>query len=278
MDKNICHFIPYHKDYHSIHTINFVLETKPQAYSSLKSQSVYKIHLVCSGKGNLHVAGKTLPLSQGDIFFTFPAVPFCIEAVESFTYMYISFLGSRSNMIMDKLKISAHNFLFNNCDELYDFWAKGLDANAETADLIAESILMYSFYFLGNKFIHLDSKNNLTGNTSLIIKKYIDDNFSRHKLTLSSIGHELSYSPKYISTTFKKSFKVGFAEYLNTIRIQNACTLIHRGFTSISDISNQCGYSDSLYFSKVFKQKMGLSPKAYIKTLPSLKNPINFNE
>ena len=109
MDNNICHFIPYHKDYHSIHTINFVLETKQQPYSLLKSQAVYKIHFVCGGKGNLHIPGKILSLSKGDIFFTFPGTPFCIETVEDFSYMYISFLGSRANMIMNKLKISAHN-------------------------------------------------------------------------------------------------------------------------------------------------------------------------
>ena len=30
MTDNICYFVPYHKDYQSIHTINLVLETKPQ--------------------------------------------------------------------------------------------------------------------------------------------------------------------------------------------------------------------------------------------------------
>ena len=124
MDNNICHFIPYHKDYHSIHTINFVLETKQQPYSLLKSQPVYKIHFVCGGKGNLHIADKIFPLSQGDVFFTFPAIPFCIESVEDFSYMYISFLGSRANMIMDNLKISSQNFLFTGCQEIYEFWTK----------------------------------------------------------------------------------------------------------------------------------------------------------
>ena len=265
MDNNICHFIPYHKDYHSIHTINFVLETKPQPYSSLKSQSVYKMHFVSGGKGNLHVAGKILPLSQGDIFFTFPATPHCIESVQDFTYMYISFLGSRANMIMDQLKISQQNLLFTGCNEIYEFWTKGLDTNAEMAALISESILLYSFYFLGSKIILPSTKNHLNGDVALKTKKYIDDNFSKQKLTLELLSNELLYSPKYISSTFKKRFNVGIAEYINTIRIQNACTLMQQGFSSISNVSSQCGYVDPQYFSKVFKQKIGVSPKEYIK-------------
>lgn len=85
MEQNICHFIPFHKDFHSIHTINFVLETKLQQYDRLKSESVYKMYYVRSGQGYIHTPGKITPLMQGDIFFTFPAAPFAIESMEDFT-------------------------------------------------------------------------------------------------------------------------------------------------------------------------------------------------
>lgn len=266
MNENICHFIPYHKDYHSIHTINFVLETKPQIYDSLKPQSVYKIHFVRSGKGNLYIADRVIPLQPGDVFFTFPAVPFCIESVESFSYMYISFLGSRANMIMDKLEISPQNFFFKDCQDICDFCEKGLDSLFETTEWISESVLLYSFHYLGNKIISAFSeKENAKKDVPFKIKKYIDDNLSLQKLSLEILSQVFSYSPKYISTIFKKSFNVGINEYLNTARIQLACTLMQQGVSSISDIALQCGYSDPLYFSKVFRQKMGISPKNYIK-------------
>ena len=261
---NVCHFVPYHQDYHSIHTIHFVLETTPQKDTMLKSQAVYKMHLVCSGTGKLHTAGKIISLKKGDVFFTFPGTPYCIESVESFTYMYISFLGSRGNMIMDNLKISSQNYVFSGCEEIQSFWEKGIDTTPETADLIAESVLLYSFYFLGNEIIPMETKRGEEENIAPVIKKYVDDNFSRHKLTLEHLSAELLYSPKYISAVFKKKFNVGFAEYLNTIRIQNACTLIRQGFTNVSGIANRCGYEDPQYFSKVFKEKMGISPKTYI--------------
>lgn len=265
--RDICRFVPFHNDSYSMQTINFVLETKPQSYSSLKPQSVYKMHLVCNGKGKLHIMGRILPLSEGDVFFTFPAVPFCIESVEDFSYMYISFLGARANMIMDNLNISSKNFLFSNCQEMSEFWRYGISSNSESSDLITESVLLYSFHFLSNKLISSKEKNDLNGDLSLKTKKYIDDNFAQKLLSLNVLSAELSYSPKYISSTFKKKFNIGIAEYLNTIRIQNACTLMHQGFTSISDISDQCGFSDPEYFSKKFKQKIGESPKSYIKKM-----------
>lgn len=224
------------------------------------------MHLVCSGSGRLHVSGKIVSLKKGDIFFTFPGTPHCIESVEAFTYMYISFLGNKSYEIMEKLKISAHKFHFTDCEELYDFWNNGLHAKEELVELASESILLYTFYFLGSKLLKSDKKGNPREKIAFTIKKYIDDNFSEQKLTLEKISDELLYSPKYISSIFKKHFKIGITEYLNNLRIHNACTLISQGFTNVSDIASHCGYSDPLYFSKVFKQKIGVSPKTYIKS------------
>ena len=105
MSNNICRFIPHHRDYDSIHTINFVLETEAVPYTGLTSQSVYRIHYVVNGRGNLHTVGQIQPLKKGDLFFTFPDFSYSVEPVEDFSYMYISSLGNRANMIMDKLNI-----------------------------------------------------------------------------------------------------------------------------------------------------------------------------
>ena len=120
--ENICHFIPYHKDYHSIHTIHFVLENKKMELAPLKSEAVYKMHYVVSGTGVLHVSAGSIALSAGDIFFTFPATPFCIESKEDLSLMYISFVGSRGNLIMEKLGISSKNFIFGDCTEVQGFF------------------------------------------------------------------------------------------------------------------------------------------------------------
>lgn len=265
MEKNICLFIPYHKDYHSIHTINFVLETKHQPYTKPISQSVYKVHYVRSGKGYIHIMGKDIELNKGDLFFTFPAVPFSIESKENFSYMYISFLGSRANMIMDKLKINDYNFIFHGCNAIYSFWENGLKTHEDLTDLIAESILLYTFTYLGGKTLSEIKKPNTKNQFTMKIKKYIDDNFSNPSLSLKDISDEFSYDKKYISSIFKKNTGIGISKYLNTLRIQHACTLISQGFTSISDIAVHCGYSDPQYFSKVFKSHTGLTPSAYIE-------------
>lgn len=265
MIENICHFIPYHRDYHSIHTVNFVFETKKQEKCELKNESLYKMYFVKSGDGFIHTPGQIQNLCAGDIFFTFPGVPFCIESHEEFSYMYISFIGSRANMIMQKLEISKTNFIFRQNFDIYDLWQKSIDTSFEFSDLISESVLLYTFAHLGKKSKISEDKKDSGYSTASKIKKYIDDNFSDTKFSLDKISNELCYNKKYISAVFKKEMSLGIIEYLTIVRIQQACTMMQQGFTSVTDIANCCGFHDPQYFSKIFKSKMNITPSEYIK-------------
>jgi len=265
MKYNICRFVPYHKDYHSVHTINFVYEQEEKKFEGLFEHSVYTMHYVCKGTGILHKKNSEQKLMAGDIFFRFPGEISAIESVENFEYMYISFLGSRGNMILDKLNITKNNCIFHNYEEIEDFWKKGISKNTEFSDLISESVLLYTFSVMGEKILQHDKKSKKANNTVLTIKRYIDDNFSDSDLSTDKISKVLSYNKKYISTAFKNEMNVGIVDYINTIRIQVACTLPEQGITSVKDIATLCGYTDSLYFSKVFKKKMSISPKKYIE-------------
>lgn len=269
MEHTICHFIPFHKDTYSIHTINFVFETNPSKDNRLKIESVYKMHFVCGGEGYIHTVGKITPLKKGDIFFTFPSTSFAIESTKDLTFMYISFTGLRGNMIFENLNISNTNFIFHNADEVYDVWQKGLLANSNVIDLMSESVLLYTFAYLGSRLLP-PRKEAKQYHSFDQIKKYVDDHFSEHDFSLENICKDLSYNKKYISFLFKKHMKMGIIDYLNTIRIQNACTMMEQGFTSINNIADRCGYSDPQYFSKVFKSKMGITPSQHINKLQNL--------
>ena len=59
---------------------------------------------------------------------------------------------------------------------------------------------------------------------------------------------------------------MNFSEYLTRIRIQHAIDLIDKGSRDIGKISADCGYRDSVYFSKVFKRYLKKTPNQYIKS------------
>ena len=262
-EKNICLFVPDGSENEKLHIINFVLETKQKKFNGLTPQSVYQMYYVKNGSGILHTSRGKQTITEGDIFFTFPSSPFAIESVKDLEYMYVSYLGTRANKIYESLGINRNNCLFGDYFEAGDFWESSINVTKEASALRAESVILYTFSLIAERTLrHIDAK--ASDDVVLLIKKYIDDNLSDTELSLTQISHELSYNQKYLSSLFKKKMEIGISEYISTVRIQHACTLMEQGFTSIKDIASLCGFKDALYFSKVFKDKMKKPPKEHI--------------
>lgn len=263
-DQNVCRFIPRESNDHSIHTVHFVLETQEQIYTGLRLKALYTVYFVIRGKGKLHTRGNIQTVTEGDIFFSFPAEPFAIESVEDFQYMYISFLGARGNRIMDQLGISSQTPLVSNCGELATIWQQGVRCPAEISDIASEAVLLHTFAYLGSRLSKFTAQEGRSVDLVSMIQKYVDEHFSDSEFSLEKLGSELKYNKKYLSTVFKRHLGVGIVEYLHTVRIQHACTMLRQGFTSVSDVAFRCGYPDAQYFSKVFKRRMAISPREYM--------------
>ena len=264
-EQNVCRYVPREMSDHSIHTVNFVLETERQVYSGLRLKALYTVYLVIRGTGRLHTQGHVRELREGDLFFSFPAVPFAIESVDSFQYMYISFLGARGNQLMEKVGVSSASFFYGNCAEITPVWMLGINCPADLSDIASEAVLLHTFAYLGGRSSKFTNGDRQGVNLVSAIQKFVDEHFSEPEFSLDLLGSELKYNKKYLSTVFKKHVGVGIVEYLHSVRVQHACTMLHQGFSSVSDVAFRCGYSDAQYFSKVFKSRMGVSPRGYME-------------
>lgn len=89
---------------------------------------------------------------------------------------------------------------------------------------------------------------------------YIDENY-RKPLTLSDLAKQFHYNPSYISNYFRENNQQGFTQYLNEVRIKNAMKLLKEGTIPIAEISSRVGYRNHSYFSRVFKNQVGMSPR-----------------
>ncbi len=91
--------------------------------------------------------------------------------------------------------------------------------------------------------------------------EYLQSNFSS-PITLTDIAGFFSVSPEHFSRMFKKETGFGFNKYLNTLRLQKAEALLKKADdTEITRIATECGFEDSNYFSKKFKEMYGISPQ-----------------
>lgn len=95
-------------------------------------------------------------------------------------------------------------------------------------------------------------------------KLYIDANY-KQDLSLTAIAETVFVSRHYISHIFKRDYGVSPIEYLIKKRISIAQQMLLNSSLSITEIAQEVGYKDPLYFSQIFKQHMGMSPSTFRK-------------
>lgn len=261
---NICKFVKSDRPIENINIINFVYEKKCNFRQSFITSASHSLCLVTAGKGVLHTLTQNFALNEGDLFLTFSSKPYYIENCDNLQYIYISFIGLRSSGLFERLDISYKMPVYNGFSFIKEHWTEAFNTTTDdNIDLKCESLVLYTLSFLCKKLeenIKITASNNI-----LLLKQYVDNNYTDPLLNLKSVSKKYHYSPKYLSSAFSKLTKITFTEYLTNLRINHAKALLKSGKTNISEIAFSSGFSDPQYFSKVFKKQCGISPKNYLK-------------
>lgn len=85
------------------------------------------------------------------------------------------------------------------------------------------------------------------------------------KLTLDKIAADLFLNKHYISHVFKDETGYSPMEYVISLRMNKAKSLLAETDRSITDIAVACGYTNFTYFSRLFKKSTGISPSNFRK-------------
>jgi len=95
--------------------------------------------------------------------------------------------------------------------------------------------------------------------------RYIKENY-KEKITVEDIANETHLSPSYLFSVFKKHIGVSPISYLNNYRLSAAADLLLGTDRSITQIAQETGINDSVYFNKLFKKQYQMSPSEYRRT------------
>lgn len=100
-------------------------------------------------------------------------------------------------------------------------------------------------------------------------KEFINLHFADKNLTLRKLADEVGVSPGYLSRIFKREFNKNVVAYLSEKRLLEAKAILDGpDDVTVAEVAERVGYSDPLYFSRVFKQTFGIPPKKYIRKKP----------
>ena len=131
-----------------------------------------------------------------------------------------------------------------------------------------EALLKYADRFYKRQFLNRKEINKeLFTRFKDILNRYLDTNQLEEKgiPTVEYLSNQLGVSQRYMSDTIKNETGKTAIDQINLFLVEEAKNLLLAPNASISETAYKLGFEYPQYFSRLFKQKTGLSPKKYIK-------------
>ena len=101
-----------------------------------------------------------------------------------------------------------------------------------------------------------------------LIRAGILQNFSNPGFELDREIRQMPFHYDYVRKLFQKEMGMTPLKYMIDLRMKKAESMLAAAWTrecSVAEVAESCGFSDALYFSRVFKKYHGCSPSAFIK-------------
>jgi len=256
--------------------------TQPSFHSHPELELVF----VIEGYGKRIIGNKIEPFESGDMVFIGSNVPHLWLSDPAF-YEENSIL--RSKVIVSYfnpktfLQIFESIKEFEGIREMIKQSSKGIRIFGETRNIIAKKLIELSTingfekvegllqimhlisvstekeFIVNNEPDHYD---DLYPDRLVDVIKFVKENL-HEQISLRQVADIACMTEQSFSRFFKKRTKKSFMQFLNDLRIAQACQLLIQSSKPVSDIASLCGYNSSSHFCKVFKDHTGVSPFQY---------------
>ena len=89
----------------------------------------------------------------------------------------------------------------------------------------------------------------------------------RTKLSVPAVAKMVDVSPSYLTALFHKNLQISPGEYIRRIKLQESKQMIREGSMNFTEIAAALQYSTVHHFSRQFKEKFGITPTEYAKSV-----------
>lgn len=111
---------------------------------------------------------------------------------------------------------------------------------------------------------NLAGKNAGERSTMIVMeaKKYIDSHYM-NDISIESLAERFNISTNHFNRIFKQVYDIACKEYLITVRVEAAKQYLSSPLLTVREVGSMIGYPDPNYFTKVFRKRVGVTPKEY---------------
>lgn len=227
-------------------------------------RSDYHIFYVTEGEAEVYGEdGAAIRLFKGDFVLYPPRVPQKYKRLRGSRDYWVHFNGFQVPEILNDACLSVGTNRGTESSNIKSLFSELLTEHSikksETVNT-EKGLLLTILYMLGG----LTSEKGVFHGSSPIRAAilYINENYEKD-FSNAFLANMCNLSLGRFEHLFKFEIGVSPNAYRQRLRIENAKSLLLSTSLSVSEISFLCGFTDQLYFSRIFKNKTGLSPTEY---------------
>ncbi len=239
-----------------------------------------EISYVLSGRGEFVIGNKKHLSKKGDIIIVPPDTLHAVKFYNNIRHRYDTIVFDKSMLGINDNDRGATEFLipiiesfapiiitdehvyYNEIAILVENIISSARGNTPKLDLLLKGELMRLFWLLdesGDIFINKNPNKNDTVRKAIT---YINEKF-KEDITVDDLANMVNLSKSYFMNLFKKMTGMSVVEYLNRVRIKNACQLLTEGGQTVTEIAFSCGFRNISNFNKQFKKITTQTPLSY---------------
>lgn len=234
-----------------------VFHAKSLSYNQIDNRCFHGILFKLHGTIEYTCGNKTVPFSAGEVVFVRQGASYSYRALtESDSYVVSFECSSCPDVPIMKMPLPPNFDVIPMAEKLYRHWQNGQVYGA-----------LNCFYAILEKVNIAHDAENQKLELLEPVMAYLKEHITDPNLTLSVLPKLAGVSDSYLRRTFKKLYGIAPTGYVIRERIRLASQLLlNQEELPISEVAAKVGYTDQLYFSRLFKQQTGLSPANYRKT------------
>ena len=231
----------------------------------------FEFFVMTKGKGTVYIENEKFEIKAGDGLFinseelhigiktnSEPAEFFAVVfAPEVFGSLAIDFIVQKYVEPVIKRKVSVPKKLDSNIIELLN------KVHEQPGELKIKSLL----FDIWDQCLAKSEKSPEMAKSKVLdemkaVMEYMRNNY--HKvISLDDMAAYINISKGYLCREFKKVVHLTPFEYLVRVRVDKSCDMLRNTLLPIGEISEQCGFNSFSYFTKIFREKVGCSPREY---------------
>ena len=232
-----------------------------------RSQVRQDFYLQLVDTGTMLLGQEKVPFSESHFIIHSPQTEVTyIFNDEPLSYYWIHFTGKDARKILEETGL--------RCDRIYKISERGMNKAIQAFQAMFDEFMLRrpSYASMLSADCHAllvqlyrgaeEAEQGYLRNRFDGCIRFIHNN-SAENISIAMLAKQEMLSVSHFRALFREAFGCSPYEYLMKVRMSKATSYLLESNMRIGEIAALCGFSDQLYFSRLFARRYGISPTAY---------------